>query len=108
MELIVSRIDDISLISAPTAELGLELARTHLPDIILLDINLPGMNGIEALKQLRNWPETADIPIIALSAAATRKDIERGVEAGFQRYLTKPVRVEEVVDAIKGAIEVAT
>ena len=105
MELIVSRIDGLSLISAATAEIGLELARTRLPDVIVLDINLPGMNGIEALKELRKGPETADIPIFALSAAATRKDIENGIEAGFRRYMTKPMQVEEVVDAIKGAVE---
>ncbi len=105
MELIVARIEGLSMISAHTAELGLDLAREHLPDAIILDINLPGMNGIEALKKLQEMDETANIPVFALSAAATQSDIEKGIAAGFRFYLTKPVKVEEVADAIKQVIK---
>ena len=95
----------IFMISAHNAELGIELAKKEKPDMIILDINLPGMNGYEALTKLHNLEEMEDTPIIALSANAMPKDIEKGIEAGFKRYLTKPINVEEVVDVIKGVIE---
>ncbi len=75
--------------------------------MIILDINLPGMNGIEVLKKLRGLENTKNTPILALSAAATERDIEKGMEAGFLRYLTKPIQVPNVVDAIKTALELA-
>lgn len=105
MELIVSRVEGLSMISTHTGELGVELARVEKPDIIILDINLPGMNGIETLKKLRSYEEIGNVPVLAMSAAATERDIQKGMEAGFLRYLTKPVRVLEVVDAIKAALE---
>jgi len=105
MELIIERVEGLSMISAHNAELGIELARTHKPDIIVLDINLPGMDGFDALKQINSMPETHDTPVLALSAAATNKDIEKGIEAGFLRYLTKPIQVDEVVSAIKMAMD---
>ncbi|HER26647.1 MAG TPA: response regulator, partial [Rhodospirillales bacterium] len=83
MELIVSRIEGLSMISTHTGELGIELARTEKPSVIILDINLPGMNGIETLNQLHSFEDTRNIPVLALSAAVTRKDIERGMKAGF-------------------------
>ena len=107
MELIVSRIDGLQMISAHTAEFGLLLAQNRNPDVIILDINLPGMNGFEALKELRKSPETEPIPVLALSAAATRTDIENGIKAGFRAYLTKPVRITEVVNAIQQALRSA-
>ena len=107
MEIIVSRIDGLTMISADNAELGLELARSRLPDIIILDINLPGMNGFEALKALQCLDETADIPVLALSASAMPVDIESGIEAGFRSYLTKPISVEEVITAIRQALKSA-
>jgi PAS domain S-box-containing protein len=88
------------LLSAPTAELGLELALAHRPDLIILDINLPGMNGYEALQRLREATETRRIPVFALSAAATERDVRNGLEAGFDRYLTKPVKVDELTAAL--------
>ncbi len=105
MELIASHIEGLSIISAHNAELGIELAMAEKPNIIILDINLPGMNGIEALKKLRSCKETMNIPVLAMSAAATDRDIEKGMEAGFQSYLTKPIRVPEVVGAIKTVLE---
>jgi len=86
----------ISLTSAISAELGIELAKNRRPDLIIMDINLPGMDGYEALSRLRNYRETKAIPVVALSAAAMPRDIERGLLAGFRRYLTKPIQIEEL------------
>jgi len=105
MELIISRVDGLSMISTHTGELGIELARAERPDLIILDINLPGMSGFEALKKLRDCDETKNIPVLALSAAATQRDIDKGLEAGFLRYLTKPIMVPEIIVAIKSALE---
>lgn len=105
MELIVKRIDGLTMISAHTGELGIELARAEQPDLIILDINLPGINGIETLKKLENLEDTKKIPVIALSAAATKRDIEKGKKAGFLNYLTKPIEVTDVVDAISEALQ---
>ncbi|MDA1191810.1 MAG: response regulator [Candidatus Poribacteria bacterium] len=85
--------DDIELMSAPQASMGIELARAHLPDLILMDINLPGMDGYEALKLLLADARTARIPTIAVSANAMPRDVERGIAAGFRHYLTKPINV---------------
>ncbi len=92
--------EGIELVSAPTAEMGVELARGRLPQVIIMDINLPGMSGLDALHVLRGWPETKAIPVIALTAAASDRDRERGERAGFYRYLTKPVKVAELEDAL--------
>jgi CheY-like chemotaxis protein len=75
--------------------------------VILMDINLPGISGIEAMKILRADPATAHIPIIALSANAVPRDIARGMEAGFFNYLTKPIKVGEFMDALDVALEFA-
>jgi CheY-like chemotaxis protein/nitrogen-specific signal transduction histidine kinase len=92
--------EDIELITATTAEIGLEMARTQHPRVILMDINLPGMSGIDALRILRAWPETKDIPVIALTAAALERDRRLGEAAGFYRYLAKPVKIDELEDAL--------
>lgn len=100
VEKIVSRIRGVHLISAHNAELGLELALAHHPDAIILDINLPGMDGFEALAKLRSYPETRGTPVLALSALAMPRDIEKGLRAGFREYLTKPIRVKDVTAAL--------
>jgi CheY-like chemotaxis protein len=102
---LVSTLEDVELVSAPTAELGIEIARTRRPAVVIFDINLPGMSGIEALKALRALPETKDTPVIALTAAASERDVKRGLEEGFYRYLTKPVKVDELVDAIESLLD---
>ncbi len=93
--------DNIDLVSVPTAELGVETARARRPEIIIMDINLPGMSGLDALRVLRSIPETRSIPVIALTAAASERDRQHGIDAGFHRYLTKPVRVEQLIDEVK-------
>jgi signal transduction histidine kinase/ActR/RegA family two-component response regulator len=104
MESIVDTIDGHSLISAHNAELGLVLAEEKQPNLILMDINLPGMNGIEAMNELSNKDITRNIPVIAISVAAMKSEIEEGLDAGFIAYLTKPLNVLEVVESIKKAI----
>jgi CheY-like chemotaxis protein len=69
-----------------------------------MDINLPGMSGLEALRALRAEPTTSEIPVIALTAAASERDRQRGVQAGFYRYLTKPVKVDELIMALEGVL----
>ncbi|MFL6631600.1 MAG: ATP-binding protein [Massilia sp.] len=91
---------DLRLVSAPDGHFGLSLARSQKPDIILMDLNLPGLSGFEVLAQLRREPETARIPAIAVSANAMRADIERALAAGFERYLTKPIDIGQFNEAI--------
>ena len=98
---------DMTLLSATNGESGLELAQRYLPAVILLDIHLPGMDGYAVLKELKNHPETHDIPVIALSADAMPFDVERGTAAGFQHYLTKPVKLQELVKTIDQVLQTA-
>jgi PAS domain S-box-containing protein len=105
LEQLVARRADVHLLSAATGTLGVELARTALPEVIVMDIHLPDINGIEALRRLRDDPQTMHIPVIALSANAMPRDIERGMKAGFFRYLTKPIRIDEFTDALNAALE---
>jgi CheY-like chemotaxis protein len=93
MALILRRRGDIKLISAHTAELGLQLAETNRPDLILLDINLPGMNGYDVLRNLKMRGPASHPPVIAITANAMPRDIERGLAAGFADYITKPIDV---------------
>ena len=105
VEQIIARRSDLRLLTASDGGLGIEFARTYLPEIILMDINLPGINGIDAMKILHAEPATAHIPIIALSANAVPHDIERGREAGFFNYITKPIKVGEFMDALDEALK---
>jgi signal transduction histidine kinase/AmiR/NasT family two-component response regulator len=95
---------DLRLLSAPDGHLGITLAQAHLPDIILMDLNLPCVSGTDALKELRRDPRTAHIPIIALTANAMPRDIERGLASGFFRYLTKPINIDEFSAAIDSTL----
>ncbi|NKB58033.1 MAG: response regulator [Alphaproteobacteria bacterium] len=104
MENILNREPDMDMISAHNAETGLFLAEEVVPDIILMDINLPGMNGLDALRKLRNGPLTCGIPVVAVSGAAMQHDVEGGIAAGFCAYLTKPFRMREVVATINEAL----
>ena len=104
IEQLIARRPDLRLLSAADGDLGIEYARAYQPAVILMDINLPGINGIDAMKILRADPLTAHIPIIALSANAVPRDIERGLEAGFFNYLTKPIKVNEFMDSLDVAL----
>ena len=107
VEQLILRRSDLRLLCAITGGLGVEIARGYRPDVILMDINLPGINGFQALKILQEDPVTAHIPVIAISANATPGDIRRGFEAGFFRYLTKPINVVAFMDALDLALEFA-
>jgi CheY-like chemotaxis protein len=107
VEKLLERRPDIRLLVARDGIRGIELVRTDRPDVILMDINLPGISGLVALGILAEDPETANIPVIALSANAMPVDIERGLAAGFFRYLTKPIKVNEFMDTLDSALELA-
>ncbi|MDP2075230.1 ATP-binding protein [Hydrogenophaga sp.] len=108
VEQIIARRSNLRLLGAADASLGIEFARVYRPKVILMDINLPGISGIEAMKILRRDPVTAHIPIIALSANAVPRDIQRGMEAGFFNYITKPIKVGQLMDAIDAALAVSS
>jgi CheY-like chemotaxis protein len=108
VEGILERRPDIRLLTARDGGSGVEMARSCQPDVILMDINLPGISGIEALKILAANPLTAQIPVIALSANAMPRDIEKGLEAGFFRYLTKPIKVLQFMETLDIALKLSS
>ena len=107
VEQLIARRADLHLLTATNGNMGIKLAREYLPDVILMDINLPGISGFEALRVLREYPPTAQIPVLAISANAMRDDIKKGMEAGFFRYLTKPINVNEFMEALDVALAFA-
>jgi signal transduction histidine kinase/ActR/RegA family two-component response regulator len=107
IEDLIARRPDIRLLSARNGIRGVEIARASLPDVILMDINLPGISGVKALQILAQNPATAHIPVVALSANAMPRDIAKGLEAGFFRYLTKPIKVNEFMATLDVALEFA-
>ena len=107
VEQLVARRSDLKLLMAINGHQGIQLARDNNPDVILMDINLPGISGYGALKILQMDHATAHIPIMALSANAVPRDIEKGIAAGFFRYLTKPIKVNEFMDALDDALHFA-
>ncbi len=105
---LLARRPDIRLLSAKDGRRGIELAREAVPDVILMDINLPGISGLAALRILAGDPATSHIPVIALSANAMPRDIEKGLASGFFRYLTKPIKVDKFLDTIDLALHAAS
>ena len=105
VEQIIEDHPQVRMLSARDGTLGVALARAHLPDVILMDINLPGISGIDALNILRADPATTHIPVIALSANAMPRDIKMGLDAGFFQYLTKPIKVSEFMNALDDALK---
>lgn len=101
MEDLLADFERVELVTAPTAEIGVAIVRERLPHVVIMDINLPGMSGLEATRLLKERPETRDIPVIALSAAAMVSDADRIERAGFHRYLTKPVKVDALASALE-------
>ncbi len=104
MQDLLSSFESIDLAVAPTAEIGLEIAVRRQPVVIIMDINLPGMSGLDALHELRANPSTSHIPVIALTAAASERDRQQGMQAGFYRYVTKPIKVDELIAALEALI----
>jgi PAS domain S-box-containing protein len=107
VEQIIARQPGMRLLTAVNGNSGIEIACASQPDVILMDINMPDMSGFEALKILRSDPATAHITVIAISANAMPRDIKKGLAAGFFRYITKPIKVNEFVDALDTALEFA-
>ena len=107
VEQIIARHPDIRLLTAVNGNSGIEIARVSQPEVILMDINLPDISGFKALKILRSDPATAHIPVIAISANAMPVNIESGLKAGFFRYITKPIKVNEFMEALDVALEFA-
>jgi PAS domain S-box-containing protein len=105
VEQLIARRPDMRLLGAGDGTQGIALARMHQPEVILMDINLPGISGIQALKILREDSATARIPVLAISASAMPHDIKKGLEAGFFGYLTKPIIVNEFMDALDSALK---
>jgi CheY-like chemotaxis protein/anti-sigma regulatory factor (Ser/Thr protein kinase) len=105
VERLIDRRSDIKLLKAVDGSLGIALAKASLPDVILMDINLPGISGIDALKVLQEDIDTAHIPVVAISANAMSRDIEVGRQLGFFRYLTKPIVVEEFMTTLDLALQ---
>jgi PAS domain S-box-containing protein len=107
IEQLIARRPDMRLLSARDGNTGIQLARANRPEVILMDINLPGISGIDAMRILHDDPLTAHIPVIALSANAMPRDIDKGLQAGFFRYLTKPIRIYEFMETLDIALEFA-
>jgi signal transduction histidine kinase/CheY-like chemotaxis protein len=107
VEQLVARRPDLRLLSAADGELGIAMARDYRPEVILMDINLPGIGGHDAMKLLHADASTAHIPIIALSANAVPRDIEAALEAGFVSYITKPIKVQQFMEALDLALSLA-
>jgi CheY-like chemotaxis protein len=105
VERLIARRPDIRLLTAIDGTIGIDLARSARPEVILMDINLPGISGIEAMRILRSDPATAHIPVVAVSANAIPRDVQKGLEAGFFRYLTKPIKVSEFMDTLSAALD---
>ena len=101
----VLQVKGFSTLEAGTAEDGIRLARASKPDLILMDIHLPGMSGIEALKVLRAEAATAAIPVIAVTASVMQQDRKQITEAGFDAYVGKPINLKEFLDAVRAALE---
>jgi len=107
VEQLIGRYPNMRLLSAGDGKSGIALAQAHRPDVILMDINLPGISGIEAMAILRVDPATAHIPVVALSANAMPRDVNKGLKAGFFSYLTKPINLDEFIKTVNEALEFA-
>jgi len=101
----VLQVKGFSTIEAGSAEDGIKLAVERKPDLILMDIQLPGMNGIDALKVLRANKETASIPIVAVTASVMQQDRTLIMQAGFDGYIGKPINIKEFLDSVRTALE---
>ena len=92
-------------LEAVTGEEGVRLATEHKPDLVLMDIQLPGISGIDALRILRADPDTAAIPVIAVTASVMQQDRKMITEAGFDAYVGKPISMKEFLDAVKNVLD---
>jgi len=108
MKHILAMVPEYKMIEAHNGEIGIAMAEKHQPDLILMDINLPGMDGVTAMKQLASMDKTKHIPIVAVSANAMPNDVAQALEAGFHDYLTKPFQVDRLFEVLKQIFSQAT
>ena len=101
----VLQVKGYRVLVAETAEAGIPMALKEKPDLVLMDIHLPGMNGIEALHVLRGNRDTAPIPVIAVTASVMQSDRNLITDAGFDGYIAKPINLKEFLDAVKAMLE---
>ena len=101
----ILQVKGYSTLEAMTAEDGIRLATERMPDLVLMDIQLPGMNGIDALRVLRSNAATAKIPVIAVTASVMQQDRKLITDAGFDAYVGKPISLKEFVEAVRHALE---
>jgi len=104
----VLQVKGYATLEATSAEDGIRIANEQRPDLVLMDIQLPGMNGIDALRVLRSDPATAAIPVIAVTASVMQQDRKMITDAGFDAYVGKPINLREFLDAVKRALERGT
>lgn len=97
----------IKVISAETVAEGVQQAKKHQPDLVLMDVHLPDGSGVDALKQMQAFKETANIPVVALSSLATQLQIEEGLKEGFKYYITKPIDVPEFLETVDRILDSA-
>jgi len=97
----------IKIISAETVAEGVQQAKKHQPDLVLMDVHLPDGSGMDALKQMQAFKETANIPVVALSSLATQLQIEEGLKEGFKYYITKPIDVPEFLETVDRILDSA-
>jgi CheY-like chemotaxis protein len=98
---VLTRSGVVELLAAMSGSLGIELAREHLPHLILLDLHLPDMSGTDLLDTLQNDPRTADIPVVVVTADATPSQIQRLRDLGVAAYLTKPIDIRELLSVVE-------
>ena len=101
VEQILKQFHDVELIGEETAESGIDVAEQRQPDLILMDINLPGMDGFQALAELKRKDATRHIPVVAISANAMDTDAQHGLDSGFHGYLTKPLNLQQFISMIR-------
>lgn len=101
MQDIFSEFLSYELICADNAETGIEMCKKYLPNLILMDINMKGMNGYQALEIIKNDADISDIPVLAISADALPEQIEEGLAKGFSEYISKPFNVGDLIETIK-------
>lgn len=101
---LLADLEGVELLTAPTAEVAIEIVHARRPDVVIMDVNLPGISGIEATRLLAADPETRDIPVVGLSATTSLRGNDDIARAGFRRYLTKPVNVDELTSVLESIL----
>jgi DNA-binding response OmpR family regulator len=99
------RLAGMSVLTASDGDTALRLAREHRPDVVVLDVMMPGRGGMEVLQELRSDPDLREVPVVVVTACAAEEQIWAGWQAGADHYLTKPVRLTSLVELVTGIVE---